>query len=296
MELRDVSTFLMVATLGSFTKAAAELGYSQSTVSIQIQRLEQQLGIPLFDRIGKQTCLTQKGDEFISYANELMRIVSKAQSIGRSSVSYSGTLRIGILESLFTWCFAEQIPQYRSQFPNIKLSIRTNTGEELKKMLNHNELDIIFILGDKIPQKDNVRAFAAPVEVVFVTNPCNPLTRKTNIPIEVVLDQPFILAERDAIYRRKLDHIASQNNIEFAPFLEVNSLVIILKLIKMGMGVSFLPEYVVREDIQKNKLIVLNVGERNVKLWCQILYHKNKWVTPQMESFIDIIRKNFIPV
>ena len=293
MELRNITTFLRVATLASFTKAAEELGYSQSTVTIQIQQLEKELGVALFDRIGKNIFLTPMGEEFISYANELMHVASKALSLGKSPTTYYGTLRIGILESLFTWLFADQIPQYHREFPNVRLDIKTNTGIELTRMLRHNEVDIIFILGDKISQKECIRAFAAPIDVVFVASPENSLAQRTSLTLAEVLEQPFILAERNAIYRRELDRLASHRNIEFSPFLEVNNLVIILKLLKKKMGVSFLPEYVVREDFQKGKLVKLNVKGCDVKLWCQILYHKNKWVTPQMELFIDTVRKSF---
>lgn len=294
MELRNIATFLKVATLASFTKAAEDLGYSQSTATIQIQQLEKELGITLFDRIGKKVSLTPMGEEFIGYANEMMRIAAKAQTIGKSPTTYYGELRVGILESLFTWYFADQIPEFCRELPNVRLNIKTSTGTELTKMLAHNERDIIFILGDKISHKECIRAFAAPVEIVFVAATDNPLTKRAGIPLAEVLEQPVILAERDAIYRIELDRLAAHHNLEFFPFLEVNSLVIILKLLKKKMGISFLPEYVVREDIQKGKLAVLDVDGCDIKLWSQVLYHKNKWVTPQMELFIDIVRKNFV--
>ena len=83
MELRNIITFLKIAELQSFTKAAKQLGYNQSTVTVQIKQLESELNICLFDRIGKSIRLTEKGTEFFEYANQLVEIAEKAKKIAK---------------------------------------------------------------------------------------------------------------------------------------------------------------------------------------------------------------------
>ena len=101
MELKNINTFVRVAELNSFTKAANELGYSQSTVTIQIKQLENELNFLLFDRIGKNVSLTPRGEDFLMYANEFLRLEAQALSLKGGADAVSGTLRLGVLESLF---------------------------------------------------------------------------------------------------------------------------------------------------------------------------------------------------
>lgn len=290
MELKNVFTFLRVAELGSFTKTANELGYSQSTITVQIRQLETELGFPLFDRIGKKVSLTPMGEEFVTYASAIMRITEKARAMGRTSGTYYGTLRLGILESLFMWRFSDLIPCFHRELPFIGIEIKTASGSELYQMLRQNELDIVYILGKKLTQRDCIRACTNPERMVFVTASDNPLIHTNQLLLGEVLRQPLILAERMAIYRRELDEAAAAQNIEVTPFLEVDNVVALRKLLKQKMGVSFLPEYSVAESVRKGELSILEVKDCDIRLWSQVMYHRNKWVTPQMELFIKLIR------
>ena len=116
MELRNVISFLRVVELENFTKAAQELGYAQSTVTFQIQQLERELGAPLLDRVGKTVSLTPLGEQFLGYATQLVQLNEQIQNLGRPASQIRGTLRVGILESLFTWIFARQFPAYHERF------------------------------------------------------------------------------------------------------------------------------------------------------------------------------------
>ena len=290
MELKNINAFLRVAGLGSFTKAANELGYSQSTVTIQIKQLERELGFPLFDRIGKTISLTQKGEEFILYANEFVRLEDKLSSLSDAPDSVAGTLRIGVLESLFVWKTADLLPRFHSRYPEVKIEITSATGAALYRMLRQNEVDVIYLLDNLIYHKDCVRACASPVSLKFVAAPESPLCAEKNISLEEIARQPLILAERDAIYRRELDREAAVNGVELVPILEVDNIEVILRLLKRGMGVSFLPDYVIEESVKKGELSVLDVRCNAISLWSQIVCHKNKYVTPPMRSFTELIQ------
>ena len=124
MELKNINTFVRVAELNSFTKAANELGYSQSTVTIQIKQLENELNFLLFDRIGKNVSLTPRGEDFLMYANEFLRLEAQALSLKGDADAVSGTLRLGVLESLFVWRIADLLPEYHKQYPDVKIEIK----------------------------------------------------------------------------------------------------------------------------------------------------------------------------
>lgn len=125
MELRNINTFLKVAATQNFSKAAEQLGYSQSAVTIQIRQLEKELGISLFERIGKRVYLTERGAEFTSYANEIMRVTSRASLFAKDKKEVSGTIRIGGVESVCTALLPELLLSFHKQYPKVKTVIKS---------------------------------------------------------------------------------------------------------------------------------------------------------------------------
>ena len=100
MELRNIKSFIKVAEFENFSKAAEVLGYAQSTITLQIQQLEQELGVNLFDRIGKRVLLSEKGRAFLSYANDMVQLEAEAIETVSENPTPTGTLRIGTIESI----------------------------------------------------------------------------------------------------------------------------------------------------------------------------------------------------
>lgn len=290
MEFKNINTFLRVAELNSFTKAAADLGYSQSTITIQIKQLESELGVKLFDRIGKTVSLTPDGEAFIPYAAQYLQLDTQIKSFGKNGGAVGGTLRLGVLESLFVWKIADLLPEYHKMYPNVTIEIKSATGAALYKMLRQSELDIIYLLDNVIYQKDCVRACTSPVSIRFVTWPGNSLCKRKRIQLADIIKAPLILTERDSIYRRELDHYAAAHDLEIVPFLEVDNLEVVIRLLKKKMGVSFMPDFVIREFVERKELAELDVKYDVINLWSQLVYHKNKFLTPQMRSFIELIQ------
>ena len=105
MEVRNLVTFLKVTELKSFSRAAEALDYSQSAVTVQIQQLERELGVQLFDRIGKTVSITQYGKDFVSYARDVVSAIARASAFASSDSELSGTVRVGTLNSLLTASF-----------------------------------------------------------------------------------------------------------------------------------------------------------------------------------------------
>ena len=117
MEIRNLYTFLQVASLQNFTKASQILGYSQSNVSSQIQQLEEDVGVKLFDRIGRGVILTQYGQQLVPYAEQIILLASKMDSMLWMPEDMIGILRLGMIESVFDICFEQLILRYTERFP-----------------------------------------------------------------------------------------------------------------------------------------------------------------------------------
>ena len=148
MELRLLTTFLKVAQLQSFSKAAESLGYSQSAVTVQVQQLENELGVRLFDRIGKTVSITHYGQEFIPYARDVVSAAARAVSFTVEERDLTGTLRIGTIESIMTASFGEILPLYHERCPHVNTQLIESDTKTLSDMLMHNEVDLIYTLDD----------------------------------------------------------------------------------------------------------------------------------------------------
>ena len=131
MEIRHMQTFLQVAATRSFTKAAETLGYSQANVSFQVRQLEDELGVPLFDRIGKKAHLTQHGQMLIPHAQQIVSTATKVENLFREKETLGGTLRIGFVESLFECLFQQTILRFHQQFPRVTVEVTVDATSEL---------------------------------------------------------------------------------------------------------------------------------------------------------------------
>lgn len=290
MELREIITFLEVAQQNSFSKAARQLGYSQAAVTIQIKQLEQELGVLLFDRIGKQTTLTYQGSAFYEYAVEVVRSLEQAKVAVAGTEKLTGGLRLGSVESICASVFPELLQEYHRLYPEVHISIVTDTPEKLLEKINRNELDFVYLTDERIYDNKLVKALEEAEEVCFVASTEHHLMKKDKLRLEEVIVEPFILTEKDVSYRYILDKYLAARGEEIVPFLEIGNTDYIIRQLVNNEGVSFLPKFTVRTEIENGRLGILNVEEFHMSIWRQIIYHKDKWVTREMEAFFDLAR------
>lgn len=292
MEIRQLITFTKVVQLESFSKAAADLGYSQSAVTVQIRLLEEELGTRLFDRIGKRISLTAQGRTFLTYAYDILHQVNKAKLSLDEETEFSNPIHIGTLESL---CFSKLPPilhYFRDHYPKVAIRVTTGSPEELIDMMEHNRLDLIYILDE--PRCDNNwhKAMETREEVVFVSSMDFPLAGRKHLHLEELIDEPFFLTEKNANYRRALDRFLASRKMVLSPFLEISNTEFIIKMIRENRGLSFLPYFAVRESAERGQLAVLDVEDFHTSMYRQILCHKDKWKTKEMEEFIRLAKED----
>lgn len=288
MELREISTFLQVAQLKSFSKAANQLGYSQAAVTIQIKQLENELGVHLFDRIGKQTTLTHHGTVFYEYASAVIRDIARAKDAVAGASELTGRLCLGAIESVCASIFPPLLMEYHRLYPKVNVSIITDSPGALLDMMNSNVIDIVYFLDKRMYDSKWVKVLEKQEEVVFVTAPEHPYTKRGDLKLQEVITEPFILTEKNASYRFILDQYLAAHGQEIKPFLEIGNTDFIINLLRSGLGVSFLPEFTIRQDILEGRLSALPVVDFHLHIWKQIVYHKDKWVTREMAAFLKL--------
>lgn len=301
MELREIATFLQVAQWKSFSRAAKHLDYSQAAVTIQIKQLEKELGVHLFDRIGKQTMLTYEGEIFYEYASAVMRELAQAKDAVTDAAKLTGRLRLGAIESICSCILPALLDEYHRLHPMVSVSIVKDSPETLLEMMNNSVLDIVYFMDKRIYDKKWVKALEEPEDVIFVTSTEFPGLKKEylgrqggfgrKLSLEQIIEQPFILTEKNASYRLILDQYLASEGKEIRPFLEIGDTGFIINMLKNRRGVSFLPRFTVQKEIQEGELAALPVEDFQMRVWRQAVYHKDKWVTREMAEFLRLIRE-----
>ena len=284
MDLKNLLTFMHVAELNSFTRAGQKLGFSQSTVSFQIKQLERELGTQLFERINHTVVLTEKGRDVLKFAHQISKMTQELDKRLQNEEEVSGNVRIAMADSLCDNMLQEGFGEFRDRYPGISLKIITAGTEEMFRLLNQNEADAVLTLDNHIFHAEYVIAREERSGVHFVVDSENPLCEREELFPEDLAGQPFLLTEKGMSYRRLMDEKFAELSMEILPVLEIGSAGLICSLVEQGAGISFLPDYVTEEKVRAGRLRYLPVKNFEIEIWKQLLYHRDKWVTSQLES------------
>ena len=292
MELRNLITFIHVAELGSFTRAAAELGYSQSTISFQIKQLEDELGCLLFERINHTITLTEQGHALISYAHQVRTLTDEYKDNLTKDEECRGHIHIVTPDSVCEEMIHSHYIDFHTKYPYISIRFTTADTQIMFDMLDHNEADAIITLDSHSYRKDYVIACETPLSMHFVTNARSRFAGRTDLTMRDLADEPFILTESGQGYRRVFDKELAKKSIDITPVLEIGRTDIITHVLTESDMISFLPDFVTRDAVAAGKLCYLDVTDMNIDIWKQLIYHKNKWLSKSLRTVIRYIREN----
>lgn len=291
MELRNIKTFARIAEVGSFTRVATELGYTQSAVTMQVKQLERELGCVLFERLGRSVRLTPEGERLLPVANRMLQAADEASRIAQKPGEVSGTLRIGVSDSLLVGVLAPVLSELSRTYPRVCASTHQQMPDEQFAMLRRNDIDVLLLLDERMERPEWVKVFEVPAEVGFVAAATDPLARRTKVPLEEVLSRPLFLTERDVSYRTGLDERIWARGLEATPRVECGNTAFLAELVEGCGGVSFLPSCAVRAAVAAGRLAHLDVDFERLDLWHQAIVRKNKVMTPQMRLFLELVQR-----
>ena len=289
MELNQLRTFQTIVMTGSFSKASTKLGYSQAAVTIQMKKLEEELGCRLFDRLGRTISLTGDGHIFYEHVTHILNEVEEAKA-SLVTEELTGHLRIGTIDSLCTSLLDASLLSYHQKYPNVTFTITTDSIDGLLHKLFSNDIDFAYLVDQKIEDAHLETAFEKRKVAYFVASKNHPLVNKKHLTLEEITKEPLILTEPNASYRRLLDLDLASHSIEIAPVIEAENTDLIISLVKGTNGVTFLPNYILYPHLKDGSLVKLDVDYK-VNLSRQIIHHKDKWISKEMKSFIEELER-----
>lgn len=292
MELRNAATFVKVVEFNNFTKAAESLGYSQSAVTTQIKALEAELGVPLFDRIGRGIVLTQEGRTFLPYALNLLKAEEEAISSVRPTEHLSGQLKICSASSYAMGPLPEILLRFQKAHPDVSVTVKVSDFlEDTTGRLARGELDFLVCMDEENAYPQFQTVVTRPEEIIFVTYPDNPLCRKKKLTAADIVEHEFILSDREIGYCAILEKYLRKNNVEIREAMELGSVAAIVQLMLRGFGVSFIPAFMAKDHIRSGELVRLHASDFELTLQSYFLCSRDRWINPIMREFIRIIEE-----
>ncbi|MBQ8783281.1 MAG: LysR family transcriptional regulator [Clostridia bacterium] len=293
MEIRNLISFVQVAELNSFTKAAQVLGYSQSTISFQIKQLETELDCLLFERINHTISLTDRGKELLVYAQQVNNLTDEFMQSMESPKELKGLINFVSPDSVCEDMLLTNYFDFHKHYPGINLKFTNADTGDMFGMLDRNEADAIITLDNHVYRSDYVIAKEEHIQMNFVANKNSAFAGKKNLSVEDIINSPFVLTERGMGYRGIFDKTLAKKSIDIKPVLEVGRTDIITKLLEENDDcISFLPCFATDKKVQSGKLVYLDICDFETDIWKQLIYHKNKWISNCLYAFLEYVKEH----
>ena len=302
MELRQLETFRAVARELSFSRAAVGLGYVQSSVSSQVAALEQELGVPLFDRLGRRIALTEAGRVMLDYSETLLDLAQEAgdavADAGVASGEITGSLSISAPETLLTYRLPELLTVFHERHPKVRVSLKPTAVGRLvgstRRALEEGRVDIAFVLD--VPSI-NVAGISAErlmeEDVSIVAPPAHALAGSALVIPPNLVGETVLLPEAPqsgCAYRGRFERQLSEGGVVPRETLEFQSIEAIKRCVSAGMGVSVLPTIAVEAELVWGALSRLSWHEP-IRVGTLIAWNEGRWTSPAMRAFLQTARE-----
>ncbi|SFL77114.1 DNA-binding transcriptional regulator, LysR family [Paenibacillus sp. 1_12] len=290
MELIYFQTFREVAVRQSFTRAAEELGYAQSSVTMQIQKLEKAYSVKLFERYGRGLRLTSAGDELLKITIQMLDLYQ--QSKEKLTKQGGGTLSIGTIDSLASYFLPPWIQQIRHQYPDLAIRLQPDREALIVNKVREGEIDMGLILQNKPSDPTLSWMHLREEPLVLIANPNHSLTIHDQIEFEHLNGVEWIMAEDSCNYRIMLEKVLRAEGVSYHIGLELGNPEAIKRCVRVGSGISLLPRMAAEDEIQRGELVVLPFAHPDIRLDLQMIIHPKKWMSHSLLDFIEMLKSS----
>lgn len=282
--LRQLKVFETVARHLSFSRAAEELHLTQPAVSTQVRQLENHVGLPLFEQLGKKIYLTPAGTEMLHYSRSIIEQFREAEdAMAQLSGIAGGRLNIAVI-SAGDYFFPRVIAEFMRRHPGVTLNLSVHNREELLHQLAGNLTDLAVMVRPPSGM-DTVNESFAPHPYVIVAAPDHPLVGKRGIPLSALLDEAFICREKGSDTWNSMQEGFARRLQNLRIAMEIKSTETIKQAVIANMGIAFLSAHTVALELRTGHLAVLDVEGFPVMLNWYVVHRKNKRLPPVALAF-----------
>ena len=287
--IKQLKILMEVAQRGSMMHAAAALHISPPAVSMQIKELEEQIGLPLFDRNKNQVTLSTAGKHFIVHARRVLANLQEAEnSMAQLKGLDHGSLAIGIVTTA-AYFVPRLLARFHSEHPGIDVKLRVvYNHDQSVALLDAGEVDLI-VLARPLQELDAVAHPFADYPLVFVGPPQHPLMNHARLSMQALAESVFILREQGVRPRTVFESFLAAHRCTPQVTMELPSNELIKQAVMAGMGLGFLPLQTIDLELRHGLLGVLDVRDTPVTEAWDIVHLHSRVLSPAAEAFRDFI-------
>jgi DNA-binding transcriptional LysR family regulator len=291
MEIRQLRTFKAVSVLLSFNKAAEHLNYAQSSISAQIQALEEELGVKLFDRLGRSIRLTEAGERLVQYAEKILDLADESRAEITGTKEIRGSLTIRIPESVGIYRLPHVIGPYVTRYPKVRFNFITCAHETLQKDLRKGITDLAFLLTESLQAADLDMEVIGFESILLVAAPDHSLSKRKTIRTRDLEGKTILLSKVDCSYRRTFERLMDEAGVARENVHTFHSVETLKRCVINGTGITVLPKVAVEEDLAGGDLVALNWDEKAFDVALLMIWYRERWRSPALEAFMAVTRE-----
>ncbi len=291
LTLRQLRTFKTVADLSSFSAAAQRLKLSQPSVSYQVKELEESVGLPLLDRLGKRVELTEAGAILHGYVRQLLDVLDEATvAIEELRGIQRGRLRVGASTTVGIYLLPAALGAFKKLHPGLVISLEIGTRERVQEQVLRNELDLA-VVGPPLKDPDLTTLPFLSDELIVVAPAGHPFAGRRNLRLKELSGQPFVMREAASGSRWSLEKAARKAGAKLKVAMELGSNGAIKHAVESGLGLAVISRYAVPLELSSGRLVELKVSGFPIRRDWHIVHLRRRRLPISVTEFIDFLRE-----
>jgi DNA-binding transcriptional LysR family regulator len=288
--LRQLEVFEAIARLGSFTRAAEEMYLTQPTVSMQIKKLTEAVGLPLFEQVGKKIFLTDAGRELHQTCRGIFEHLSHFEMVTADMKGLkTGKLRLAVVTTA-KYFAPRLLGMFCQQYPGVEVSLKVSNRERVLERLAGNQ-DDLYILGQPPEEVDVVAETFLENPLVVLAPASHALAHKKRIPLKRIAEEPFLLREPGSGTRIATERVFAEQGLKPKMRMELGSNEAIKQAVIGGLGISVLSRHTLALDVPSGQLVILDVQGFPIQRHWYFAYPAGKQLSIVARTFIDYLRQ-----
>jgi DNA-binding transcriptional LysR family regulator len=285
MDFDQLITFVAVAELGNFSRAAEKVLRTQPAISAQVRKLEEENNARLFDRTKKSVTLTPAGERFLEYARQLLALRSEAlQVVADTGTDVRGVLSIGANETTFLYVLPELLSQYRAEHPEVRISVYRNFSHKVLQKVEDNVAELGVVT---MPVRSSslvvIPIFRDPL--VWIVSSKSPLAKQTDLTLRDLAHQNLILHKVGSL-RRIMEKQLRPFRPQLKVTMELTSTEMVKKFVAAGLGVSMISEAFVQQEIRDGRITILRPPAETMYRELGLVYRDSRSLSRAANAFL----------
>lgn len=291
MDIRDLQVFLAVSTRLNFTRAGEDVHLSQPSVSVRMRQLEEELGVKLFEQLGKRVALTEAGQLLVPYATRVIAAMSDARdAIDGLQGLERGALRIGASTTPGMYVIPRTVAHFKRRYPKIEVHLAVKDTRQIEEGVIRNEFDFGFVGGHLAGNEVDVLPWIID-EIILIVPLGHRLAGKRSVTPQDLSSEKFIFREQGSATRAVVATHLRKFRVDAEAVMEIENPESVKKAVQNGLGIAFISAFAAETDLKAKTLVAVEIRNLKIRRELKIVYRRDKQLSRAAQTFIEMARK-----